>query len=360
MRIEEFINTTENWEQILAAAPYFVKTTWDGNYFILKYNQLSSDFSNEIVKQCRGSIFYWNGVSAECVCRPFDKFFNVQEENADKIDWDSACVEEKVDGSLMKVWYHDGKWHLSTNGTIDAFKAQVNDYGLTFGDIFLRAARDPDLQHWCSTLVKAYTHLFELTSPETRVIIPYDDNIYYLASINTKTKEEKCLTVLGVNYPEEYSLSTLEECLAACEKMTRNEEGYVVVDKYNHRVKIKSKGWLEAHYMANNGVITRKRIIAMIQNESIDDFLALMPEYTDMVEDIKKELLYLETLLDTAYDKFKTYERAKIYGVMGAYPGFVTNYVFTRLNNAGSYSAHYYVMSKTTKQITDMIAQCFG
>ena len=193
MRIEEFINTTKNWEQVLAAIPYFVKTTWDGNYFILKYNQLSSDFSNKIVQQCRGSIFYWNGVFAECVCRPFDKFFNVQEGNAAAIDWSSAYVTEKIDGSLMKLWYHNGSWRLSTNGTINAFNSRVADLDTNFEKIFYKAVTQYEWYfQFLNELDKEYTHLFELVSPETRIIVPYEKaDVYYLTSINTKTKEEK-------------------------------------------------------------------------------------------------------------------------------------------------------------------------
>ena len=28
--------------------------------------------------------------------------------------------QEKVDGSLIKVFYYDGEWRVATNGTIDA------------------------------------------------------------------------------------------------------------------------------------------------------------------------------------------------------------------------------------------------
>lgn len=353
MLIEEFINTTENWEEVLAAAPYYVKTTWDGDYFILKYNQLNSDFSNEIVCQCRGSIFFWNGNKAECVCRPFDKFFNVQEENAATIDWSSACVEEKVDGSLMKLWYHNGAWHLSTNGTINAFKAPINDLDVTFGDIFIRALGMP-LKEFVLTLNKDYTHLFELVSPETRIIVFYEeDRVYYLTSINVKSKEEYQFPILGVNYPTEYELASLEECLAICEKMTRNEEGFVVKDKYNHRIKIKSKGWLEAHYMANNGVITRKRIVQMMKDSAIDDFLVVMPEYKGMVNNTLEKITLLEQHLETVFLGCSLFERKEVYRWLNNYP-IARDYCYRHLNNK-DLTAINYIFSKNAKQICNML-----
>lgn len=38
----------------------------------------------------------------------------------------------------MKVWWWEGKWHLSTNGSIDAFKTPANDIH-SFGELFERA-----------------------------------------------------------------------------------------------------------------------------------------------------------------------------------------------------------------------------
>ena len=56
----------------------------------------------------------------EVVCWPFRKFGNHNEGYADTIDWSTARVQEKVDGSIVKLWYDEanGKWQFSTNGCI--------------------------------------------------------------------------------------------------------------------------------------------------------------------------------------------------------------------------------------------------
>jgi len=60
------------------------------------------------------------------VAYPFNKFFNFGEEYADNIDWESAHVLEKVDGSLIKVYFHNGAWCVGTNNTIDANDAELS------------------------------------------------------------------------------------------------------------------------------------------------------------------------------------------------------------------------------------------
>lgn len=354
MLIEEFINTTENWEEVLAKEPYFVKTTWDRDYFILKYTQFASDFSNEIVQQCRGSIFYWKDGKAECVCRPFDKFFNVQEENAVAIDWDSAIVTEKVDGSLMKWWWFNGEWHLSTNGTIDAFKAPVGDGKLTFGDIFVRAAGEKRWQTLKDCCLGDCTYLFELTSPEIRVIIPYEDNIYYLTTIRNEDKHEfHHNPALFFDEPRCYPLSNLNDCLIVCNKMSVNEEGFVVQDKFNHRVKIKSPAYLAAHTLANNGAITTKRVLEMMQNETIDDFLALLPQFADKVANVKAQLKKLEMHLEITYYNCFWHYGKDLHEWLKNYP-VARDFCYKRLKQH-QLSAQEYIMKKQPSQIIKLL-----
>ena len=94
---------------------------------MFKYNQIESDFEYQLVREARGIILrekVW-----KVVCRPFDKFFNYGEQFSDVrlIDWEHVYVQQKVDGSLIKIWYDFGRWHISTNGSIDAFKAECGD-----------------------------------------------------------------------------------------------------------------------------------------------------------------------------------------------------------------------------------------
>ena len=52
-----FCATHDNWAELLIQEPYNLKISEDGPYVLFKYNQLSSDFSNPIVREARGIIF---------------------------------------------------------------------------------------------------------------------------------------------------------------------------------------------------------------------------------------------------------------------------------------------------------------
>lgn len=65
---------------------------------LLKYNQLSAPtlMARKEVQECRGLILEKN--TWKVMSLSFVKFFNSEESNAHKIDWDTASILEKLDG----------------------------------------------------------------------------------------------------------------------------------------------------------------------------------------------------------------------------------------------------------------------
>lgn len=284
--LDYILNNPDTWEYDLSEKPYCLKIKRDMGYIMFSYNMIESDFSERIVRESRGIILREEDFMPVCV--PFFKFFNVQESYADEIDWKSARVQEKLDGSIIKVWFDDTRdvWMVSTNGTIDARKAEIQASVILDGveissyfDLFLASdiGVTPDLSNWD----EGYTYMFELTSPFNRIVVPYTETkIWHIGTRNNATLEEVNVD-LGFDKPAEYPLSTLDECLDAVSKLPYNEEGYVVVDKYWRRVKIKSPAYVTAHHSINNGVITDERKLDMIISHTHEDFLSMFPEYTE-------------------------------------------------------------------------------
>ena len=176
LKVLEFIQAHRNdWEELLSQEPYFLKVSRDNVFnhrlVMLKYNQLDSDFHEEMVRESRGLIF--DEDSLEVVSVPFFKFGNYGESYAPNIDWESAIITEKRDGSLMKVSYIGDDVLISTNGCIDAFKAPLQDDVLcpyaNYGEMFVKA-----LGNRLQLLEKGKTYMFELTSPYNKVVVPYD------------------------------------------------------------------------------------------------------------------------------------------------------------------------------------------
>lgn len=289
----------ENWEDEMAQRAIAVKWSEDRAYFLLKYNQIASDFNDPVVRACRGIIF--RAADRVCVCHPFDKFGNYGEAYTPDIDWNQCVVWEKIDGSLIKCWY-DGGWHLSTNGTIDAFSCGVGDFDLTFGELFERIIGQKFVEWAPATLNPHFTYLFELTAPENRVVIQYSTpKLWFLGRRDMRTHQEDWENDTGMTRPGYFRMKSLDDCIAAAARLTKDEEGYVVCDAAFNRIKVKSPSYLIAAHLANNGAITTRRIIRMIQDLSIDDFLAYCDGHTERVNEIQGALTRIANRWETCW-----------------------------------------------------------
>lgn len=300
-----------SWKERIQEPPYNIKVKEDGNFVLLMYDQLNSDMSLPLCQLCRGIILEKAQLTGQwvVVCYPFNKFFNYGEANAAVIEWNCAYVTEKIDGSLIKFWCDlEGDWHMSTNGTIDAFKATISDNinGLTFGNVVQRAL-GCNWRSFCRELEKEYTYMFELVSPDTQVTVYYPyDGLYYLGQRNIMTCDESyCYEDVwkhfGIIEPRFYDLCSLEDCLSVVEKFSKDEEGLVVCDRYCDRIKVKSPEYLLAAHCANNGKLGLRTAVRLIHEDKVDDFLGYAPMHKGKMEVITK--IY-EDIVEEIYDNF--------------------------------------------------------
>lgn len=307
LKIQEFILAHDNWRELLADAPYNLKISEDDGYVLFKYNQIASDFNEEICKEARGLILDIQD-NFRVVRYAFKKFFNVDEGFAAKLDWDSAVATEKIDGSIMSVWFARGKWHLSTNGTIDAFKAELNGVGpyKTFGELFESVLPLSWFENNLSNYMAHNCYTFELVSPYNKVVIDYPETkVYLLSARNMATLHEYALDQVaefanrfGFTMPQFYYMNDEAGFRRLVEQMPEGHEGIVVRDANGERVKIKTLLYFEMHRAKNNGVITLERIVDLIRANDHYEFLSYFPEYQSVFDDVKRQIDYSEVVVE--------------------------------------------------------------
>lgn len=144
--IQEFLRA--NPIDKLREHPYFLKIRTHSRYphlCMFKYHQINSDFRNPIVREARGIILDASNKWA-VVSYPYDKFFNAGESLAAKVDWNSAKVYEKLDGSLMTLYFYDNQWHVSSSGppADSEFRRTASHlFGTTPRTAFIRCSTTP-------------------------------------------------------------------------------------------------------------------------------------------------------------------------------------------------------------------------
>jgi len=331
LKVLDLINSNlenDRWKEILSAKPYCIKIKEGSDpsnpHCILNYDQIESSFMEEIVRECRGLIIrqYYTDDDGKFiyrpVCVPFFKFGNYGEGYCPEINWRTAKVYEKLDGSLIKLWYDAGKWHVSTNGTINAYQAQVNQTDLTFGQLFDKALRetlehtfgdvllDEHVKVWWDNLNKDCTYMFELCCPENRIVVPHTKyRLYHIGTRNNQTLQELDETLGGTLRPMQFILYDIDACLEAAKKLPHSKEGYVICDGNFNRVKVKGPAYLSVFYMKNNGVLTTERIIDILRSNEVSEFLTCFPEYTEQFQKISMEIEGTKQWLEVELEKIQ-------------------------------------------------------
>lgn len=337
LELQKFIKENRNWEELLAAPPYNLNISHKDSLVLFKYNQIASNFSLEVVKEARGTIL--EDGTFNVICYPLYKFFNYGETNAAQLDWkNGVSCQEKVDGSLIKVFYYDGEWRVATNGTIDARDADLDCIGYkNFRELFDAAAQRVGLD--LNELCLDYTYVFELYGPFNRIVVPYEKiGLKHLSTRRVDTLEEVELDI-GIPKPLTYKYQTLGECIEAAKKFDFTKEGFVIVDHNYNRLKCKSPAYVAAHRTLNNGNLNLERAIELIRTNEIEEFLNYFPVYKDFVEEVKDKLEHLKQSLSHVRVHFaevvsKCCSRAK-YAQEGktVYKGFLLPFWFALYDN---------------------------
>ena len=191
-----------------AIADFKLKTNVCENKILLKYDMLESPMVHEEVRECRGLILEqdtWKVMNCG-----FYKFFNAQEGYAAKIDWNTARIYEKVDGSCLMLshdWNKD-KWIPSTTGSPEAEGTVNNIEGTTFAElfwstIFAQSNMFNKYKDDLNFLEKGNTYIFELTTPYNIVVKPHTTSSLTLLGVRNLE------TLLEGTYDELMELSKL-------------------------------------------------------------------------------------------------------------------------------------------------------
>ncbi len=238
---------------------------------------------NALTLQARGLILAEDGT---VVARPFEKFFNVEEESASDIRWKKAFqVFEKLDGSLGVLYREpeSGRWNIATRGSF------TSDQALRGREFLNQTATS-----W--TPDEAYTYLFEIIYPENRIVLNYGDRaeLVFLCAVHIETGANVFEFGTNADWPgthvKRYDAQGLEiRELKSLE--LENEEGFVVFFPHNStRMKTKFTEYVRLHR-----IVTRtnsKRIWESLRaGDSFDELLKDTPdEFFDWVQKVRTDL----------------------------------------------------------------------
>lgn len=293
---------------------------------ILNYSQCDSDKYNPIVQECRSLILRkdekWSVMS-----QAYIRFFNVGEDKRTAefpVTSPKTSMWSKIDGSLISLYWDNfnQKWQPASRSC--AFAEGQTTLGNTFADVFWRAIKNTHVIEWVKSNPENQnvTWIFELCSPENRVVTPFSDYKVFLtgARDNRNGQEfygeqlDKIAIEMKVERPERFTFGSLDEAIKKANALSSMLEGFVLVHEQEgsfFRLKCKNAKYLAISHMRNNGSISPKRILKLVMENDTDEYKQYFPEdikYVDFVQELYNEVV---ARISALYDEFKGIENQK-------------------------------------------------
>jgi RNA ligase len=229
------------------------------------------------------------------ISRPFPKFFNLGEPEAQPIPWgEDVEVSEKLDGSLIVVSFHNGKMIVNSRGSFTSEHAEfarnwiAENMGV-WAEAKTELSKRPVIERW--------TYLFEAIFPETvfTKLTQYGTraDLTLLAVVNVETGEELAYSELiplaqymNVGLVQRY-VEDINDLIAKC-KARRISDGEGIVIHFrpsNKRIKVKSDEYVRLNRLVSH--TSRKHVLeALIKGDDVESIYSALPD--EMFEEVKK------------------------------------------------------------------------
>lgn len=228
---------------------------------------------DEVTLKCRALV---TDLEGNIVAKSFNKFFNVEE--LASVPSENFDVYEKLDGSLIVIFYYKDQWVVSSKGSF------TSDHAIEAQKI---------ISSWdLNKLDKTKSYSGELIVPWNRIVCDYGDSrkVVLLAKFDVLGNEYD-LNEYKKDFEIVKKYDGLNDYRNLKELIEKDKEGFVVRFKSGFRMKVKGKEYLRLHKIVT-GVSNILVWENLKENKSFDEILDRVPdEFYTWVQKTKNELL---------------------------------------------------------------------
>lgn len=284
---------------------------------------------NPITMLARGVIL--DPENKRIVATPFPKFFNVGEGQSIVPDL-SFETFEKLDGSLIILFHHNGAWRCATKGSLSSDQAKWAQAWIARYDI--------------SSLDKDSTYLAEGIYPENRIVVHYNtEGLFLLAAYDGTGKEfdytrlHETAKALGWPLVERHAYESVSDLMAIAKTLPPSREGFVLRFSDGLRLKVKGDEYCRIHRLISH--LTPLAMWESLKNEDdLETVRRELPEefwcdYDAIIAAIQKQIVTLESTIKTHAEIVKDLSDKEVGLMLDTFPDDVRRFIFPYRKSAG-------------------------
>lgn len=342
------INTDDNWLEHLAGKG--IKASWDADKRLVSLKYSIDAGYDSLTRECRGVVVH--AAERRIMSYGYKRFANHGESWADPIDWESAYCLDKVDGSLIFLFWDNDHWTVASSGHPTAGGA-VWPGTQTFAELFWQTFADLKMQ-LPDTTGKLHhpgsaCFMFELCTMSNRIVVRHEtprivfhgarhlvhDKLHH--GFHWQEWSRPALEGWGDVHNWEvvkaYPLTNLDECMVAVNELNPTQnEGFVVVDKHFNRVKIKSPQYVALHHLKDS-ISTEKNMVTIVMTGEKSELLNAFPELTNEFVAVEAKLGAALAKLEDLYAQNRHLESQKDFALAIAGKSKMTGILFQARKN---------------------------
>lgn len=291
-------------------------TSDDKIYRIFNYRLVNwTTFQNAIdAKTCRGTMFEISNEPVLASLTP-NKFFNYAEGDVNHSNFSgNILVHEKLDGSLISTYMHNGEMRLKSKGSINSSQAIE-------AMSWLELPENSELKQNMINILNEYecTINLEWTGPQNRIVVGYEFTELRVLSINMHdgytilNLEDSDLPFTAQINLDEYCADLEEKNLQSMVNKMYNEttgEGYVVSflhgNELQYQVKVKNHTYCNLHKIKDS-ISNPEALAELIIRGGVDDVYDLFADdihTINLIEDMENKVVPIFNHMVSQTEKF--------------------------------------------------------
>jgi hypothetical protein len=279
-----------------------------------------SEEDNDIIKQCRGLVF--NGDNIVLKAFPYTLEYNDTQNieiNNTINNINEWVFFESHEGALVRMFYFNGQWFLSTHRKLNAFKSKWASKE-SFGEIFIKALSSeennntnfknlltgtgPILNRFQNTLDTNKQYMFLiLNNKDNRIVCspPENPTVYHVGTfVNGELKLDENV---GLTNPKKLSFDTVENLISYVNTVSYKElQGIIAFGADNKQVKIVNKDYQDLFFARGNEPSIKFRYLQIRMNRRFVNMLYyLYPDMYNTFDEYENIIYNIAKNIYTAY-----------------------------------------------------------